>query len=141
VLDAVTPPSLRGARYLAPYGHDGRFASLRDFIRNVIVGEFAGPEPAPQILDALVTYVQEISFLPNPNLGKDGRLTEAASASARRGEVLFHKPFPRDASLSCAACHQPTAGHCHVNRKFADQMTMAVTVHAATVAWRHVSIA
>ena len=31
--------------------------------------------------------------------------------------------------------------HCHVNRKFADQMTVAVTVHAATVAWRHVSIA
>ena len=31
--------------------------------------------------------------------------------------------------------------HCHVNRKFADHMTMAVTVHAATVAWRHVSIA
>ena len=32
-------------------------------------------------------------------------------------------------------------GHCHVNRKFADQMTMAVMLHAATVAWRHVSIA
>ena len=32
-------------------------------------------------------------------------------------------------------------GHCHVNRKFADQMTMAVTVHAAMVAWRHVSMA
>ena len=31
--------------------------------------------------------------------------------------------------------------HCHVNRKFAGQMTMAATVHAATVAWRHVSIA
>ena len=31
--------------------------------------------------------------------------------------------------------------HCHVKRKFADQMTLAVTVHAATVAWRHVSIA
>ena len=31
--------------------------------------------------------------------------------------------------------------HCHVNRKFADQMTMAVTVHAAMVAWRHVSMA
>ena len=25
VFDAVTPPSLRGAKYLAPYGHDGRF--------------------------------------------------------------------------------------------------------------------
>jgi hypothetical protein len=32
-------------------------------------------------------------------------------------------------------------GHCHVNRKFAGQMTMAATVHAATVAWRQVSIA
>ena len=31
--------------------------------------------------------------------------------------------------------------HCHVNRKLAGQMSMAATVHAATVAWRHVSIA
>ena len=31
--------------------------------------------------------------------------------------------------------------HCHVNRKFAGQMTMAATVHAATVAWRQVNIA
>jgi cysteine synthase len=37
--------------------------------------------------------------------------------------------------------HSRTTGHCHVNRKFAGQMTMAATVHAATVAWRHVSIA
>ena len=32
-------------------------------------------------------------------------------------------------------------GHCHVNRKIVDQRTMAVRVHAATVASRHVSIA
>ena len=32
-------------------------------------------------------------------------------------------------------------GHCHVNRKFAGQMTMTATVHPATVAWRQVSIA
>jgi hypothetical protein len=43
VLDPLTIPSLRGARFLAPYGHDGRTASLRDFVRNVIVNEFAGP--------------------------------------------------------------------------------------------------
>ncbi len=43
-LDPVRIPSLRGARYLAPYGSDGRTTSLRDFIRNVIVVEFAGPE-------------------------------------------------------------------------------------------------
>jgi cytochrome c peroxidase len=42
VLDPVTIPSLRGARFLAPYGHDGRIGSLRDFVRNVIVNEFAG---------------------------------------------------------------------------------------------------
>src|SRR5262249_57957510 len=30
LLDPVRVPSLRGARFLAPYGHDGRFASLRD---------------------------------------------------------------------------------------------------------------
>ena len=27
VFDPVTPPSLRGAKHLAPYGHDGRFAT------------------------------------------------------------------------------------------------------------------
>ncbi len=32
-------------------------------------------------------------------------------------------------------------GHCHVNQKFAGQMTIAATIHAAIVAWRHVSIA
>jgi cytochrome c peroxidase len=107
VLDAVTPPSLRGAKYLAPYGHDGRFASLRNFARNVIVNEFAGPEPSPQVLDALVTYIREISFLPNPKLAPGGRLSQQASDAARRGQVLFNKPFRRDAATSCASCHRP----------------------------------
>ena len=69
-------PSLRGARYLAPYGHDGRIASLREFVRSVIVGEFAGPEPSPAVLDAIVAYIQEIDFLPNAKLGAGGRLSE-----------------------------------------------------------------
>jgi len=107
VFDPVTPPSLRGAKYLAPYGHDGRFASLREFVRNVIVNEFAGPEPSPQVLDALVAYINDISFLPNPKLAPGGHLTQQASDAARRGEALFNKPFPREASLSCASCHRP----------------------------------
>jgi cytochrome c peroxidase len=107
VFDPVTPPSLRGARYLAPYGHDGRFGSLRDFVRNVIVNEFAGSEPQPGVLDALETYIREISFLPNPQLGPGGRLSAKASAAARRGETLFNKPFRHDASMSCASCHRP----------------------------------
>jgi cytochrome c peroxidase len=108
VLDPVRIPSLRGARYLAPYGHDGRMPSLRDFVRNVIVGEFAGPEPAPAILDGLVAYIQDIDFLPNPSLGPGGKLNADASDAERRGETLFNRPFPQDASLSCAGCHVPS---------------------------------
>ena len=110
VLDPVRIPSLRGARYLAPYGHDGRMASLRDFVRNVIVNEFAGPEPSPAILDAIVAYVNDIDFLPNPSLGPAGRLTKQVNDAERRGEALFMKPFPHDASLSCGGCHIPSAG-------------------------------
>lgn len=109
LLDPVTIPSLRGARFLAPYGHDGRMASLRDFVRNVIVNEFAGPEPSPQIVDAIVVYIHDIDFLPNPRLGPGGRLTAQVGEPARRGEALFVKPFPHDAGLSCAACHVPSA--------------------------------
>lgn len=109
VLDPVRPPSLRGAKYLAPYGHDGRFASLRDFVRNVIVNEFAGDEPSQQVLDALVDYIQEIAFLPNAKLTASGHLSKEASASAKRGEILFNKPFPKNAAMSCAACHVPSA--------------------------------
>jgi len=102
-------PSLRGIRFTAPYGRDGRFASLRAFTRNVIVNEFNGPEPDPLILDALVAYQRQIEFLPSPQLGADGRLTEVASAAARRGETLFRRPFESMGGHSCAGCHPPDA--------------------------------
>lgn len=108
-LDPVRIPSLRGARYLAPYGNDGRTASLREFIRNVIVGEFAGSEPSPTILDALTAYIQDIDFLPNPSLEPSGKLSSQTSEAERRGEVLFHRPFPHDPAVSCASCHIPSA--------------------------------
>jgi len=107
VFDPVTVPSLRGAKYLGPYGHDGRMASLRDFIRNVVVNEFAGKEPSGEVLDALVTYVNEIGFLPNSKLKAGGKLSGESTAAARRGEALFNKPFPHDPSMSCAGCHTP----------------------------------
>lgn len=108
-LDPIRIPSLRGARYLAPYGHDGRMESLRDFVRNVIVNEFAGAEPTPVVLDAIVAYIHDIDFLPNPNLGPGGRLTGQISDAERRGEALFMKPFPHNPGLSCAGCHAPSA--------------------------------
>ena len=95
VLDAVTVPSLRGARYLAPYGHDGRLASLRDFVRNVIVNEFGGPEPSPAVLDAMVAYIQDIDFLPNPLIGPGGRLTALAdSRGAPRRNAVYKAVSP-----------------------------------------------
>jgi len=110
VLDPVRIPSLRGARYLAPYGVDGRMPSLRDFVHNVIVNEFAGPEPSPVMLDAVVAYLQDIDFLPNQSLGPGGRLTGKISEAERRGEALFAKPFPHDPNMSCAGCHIPSGG-------------------------------
>jgi cytochrome c peroxidase len=108
VLDPVRIPSLRGARYLAPYGNDGRTASLRDFIRNVIVVEFAGPEPSSAVLDGLVAYISDIDFLPNSSLGPGGKLNANTNDAERRGEALFNRPFPHDPTLSCAGCHIPS---------------------------------
>jgi cytochrome c peroxidase len=108
-LNPVRIPSLRGARYLAPYGVDGRMPSLRDFIHNVIVNEFAGPEPSVAVLDALVAYVQDIDFLPNQSLGPTGHLGGKISEAERRGEALFAKPFPHDPATSCAGCHVPSS--------------------------------
>ena len=107
--DSLDIPSLRGIRFTGPYGRDGRFASLRDFTRNVIVNEFAGAEPTPFMLDALEAYMLEFDFLPNSKLNGGGRLTSAASPAARRGEVLFNTPFPGMDGKSCASCHIPSA--------------------------------
>jgi cytochrome c peroxidase len=109
--DPVRIPSLRGARLLAPYGNDGRIASLREFVRNVVVNEFSGPEPSPATLDALVAYIEDIDFLPNLSLGAAGKLLSSRSSAAeRRGEAIFARPFPQDASMSCATCHIPSGG-------------------------------
>ena len=107
--DPLDIPSLRGLRFTGPYGRDGRFASLRDFTRNVIVNEFGGQEPTPFMLDALVAYMLEFDFLPNSMLRPDGHLTEAAPEAAQRGEAIFNRPFVGLADRSCASCHVPDA--------------------------------
>ncbi|HEY1502692.1 MAG TPA: cytochrome c peroxidase [Stellaceae bacterium] len=109
VVDPVTIPSLRGVRSLAPYGHNGRYASLGDFVHAVIVNEFAGPEPSPLLQEAIVAYLQDVDFLPNPRLGPLGHLVGHTTDSEKRGEALFSKPFPGDSTMSCAACHRPSA--------------------------------
>lgn len=106
--DPLDIPDLRGIRFTAPYGRNGRIASLRDFIRNVIVNEFNGAEPDPIVLDAMLAYMNEFDFLPNPQLGRDGWLNHKASAAARRGEELFVQPRAQMNGMSCASCHVPS---------------------------------
>ncbi|MDP6805791.1 MAG: hypothetical protein QF902_10770 [Rhodospirillales bacterium] len=97
----VNFPSLRGVRWTAPYGRDGRFFDLASFTRNVIVAEFGGAEPEPWLLDALVAYQQALALPPNPNLGPLGKLGADAPAPALRGEASFVR--------DCARCHLPSA--------------------------------
>ncbi len=108
LFDPLDIPDLRGIRFTAPYGRNGRFDSLREFVRNVIVNEFNGPEPDPLILDAMVAYMLEFDFLPNPGLAPDGRLAPGATETARRGEELFQRPFDGLGGRSCASCHVPS---------------------------------
>lgn len=105
--DHLDTPSLRGIRFTAPYGRDGREPSLRTFTRNVIVTEFAGSEPTPFQLDALMAYMRQFDFLPNPLIDRAGRLTDEASDAARRGEVIFNRSFEGLGDQSCSSCHTP----------------------------------
>lgn len=107
--DPLDIPDLRGIRFTAPYGRNGRFTSLREFVRNVIVNEFNGPEPDPTLLDGIIAYMNEFDFLSNPQLNADGTLAASATDSAKRGEAIFHRPFDQMAGRSCATCHIPSA--------------------------------
>ena len=109
--DPLDTPDLRGIRFTAPYGRNGRFASLREFVRNVIVNEFNGPEPDPMIMDGMIAYMNEFEFLLNPKLEKSGELNPGkVSEAALRGEKIFYRKFPQMmGGMSCASCHVPNA--------------------------------
>ena len=108
--DPLDIPSLRGIRFTGPYGRDGRIASLSDFTRNVVVNEFAGAEPTPLMLDALVAYQLEFDFLPASQLNPDGTLKpDKVSEEALRGQDLFHTPFDGIGGRACSTCHIPSA--------------------------------
>jgi hypothetical protein len=106
--DPINIPSLRGARFTAPYGHDGRTASLAEFVQSVVTEEFGGPPLSTRELAALVRYVQDLDFLPNANLDSRSRLAPRASAAAKRGEAIFARPQPGFGGGSCATCHVPS---------------------------------
>lgn len=114
--DALDIPDLRGIRFTGPYGRNGRTGSLREFVRNVIVHEFGGPEPDPLMLDGIIAYMNEFDFLPNEKLNADGSLSAKATAAEKRGEVIFKTPFAGMNGQSCASCHIPSANFTDARR-------------------------
>jgi len=107
--DPLDIPDLRGIRFTGPYGRNGRIGSLREFVRNVIVHEFGGPEPDPLMLDGMIAYMNEFDFLPNEKLNAGGTLSGKATDAERRGEKLFRTAFAGMNRMSCASCHIPSA--------------------------------
>ena len=101
IANPVNIPTLRGVRLSAPYGRDGRLAELASFTRQVIVGEFGGPEPPLLLLDALVAYQHQLDLPSNPNLDTAGELVAGAPPAAHRGQTRFRR--------DCAGCHIPSA--------------------------------
>ena len=101
-------PTLRGIRVTAPYGRDGRFASIREFTRQVITIEFGGDEPSELMLDALVAYQLDLAPLPNRHLDHNGNVL-----LTNRNLSDAENMFIRD----CARCHVPgnhyLDGHSH----------------------------
>lgn len=105
----VNIPSLRGVRYTAPYGRDGRSNAMPEFVRSVVTDEFGGEELPPAYLAALVRYLNDLDFVPNRLLDQRNRLTSEATEVARRGERLFRTAREGFDGGSCASCHVPSS--------------------------------
>ncbi len=109
IFNPVNVPSLRGLRFTGPYGHDGRIASLSEFIAGVVTIELGGESLSSAHLSALTRYVMDLDLLPNKNLDRRGMLTAHVTVAARRGEVVFRGPRAAFGGMSCASCHIPSA--------------------------------
>jgi hypothetical protein len=104
-------PALLGVAHTAPYGWDGRNATLQAQARGAIVSPLemhASREPTRRELDALAEF-QGTLAVPAAVPGK-----EYDAARAARGEGLFRTPrpvtdatgeFPAGAMVACATCH------------------------------------
>ena len=94
-------PTLWGVGTRAAYSWAGTAPSLQANIRGIIVNRMKGPEPSAETMEALLAYVNTLTYPPNPFLNADGSPTDAAPAAAKRGYVIF------TIKAGCKACHQP----------------------------------
>jgi hypothetical protein len=104
-------PALFGVAGTAPFGWDGRNATLQDQARGAIVSPLemhATREPSKRELDAIVEFIKTIAEPPAVP-GKD-----FDPVRAKRGEALFRTPrpvidptgeFPSGRPVACSTCH------------------------------------
>jgi cytochrome c peroxidase len=93
-------PTLWGVGSRSAYSWAGTAPSLSANIRSIIVNRMKGPEPSPETLEALVTYVSSLGYPPNPNLTAEGTPSASAPDAAKRGYKVFVR-------AGCQACHLP----------------------------------
>jgi cytochrome c peroxidase len=94
-------PTLWGVTTRAAFSWAGTAPSLQANVRGIIVNRMKGPEPTPEMMEALIAYMSTLTYPPNPYLNADGTPTEAAPAAAKRGYELF------TVKAGCKACHLP----------------------------------
>jgi len=101
-------PTLRGVAETGPWTWHGWQTSLADAARESFTKSMQGPDPTPEQLNDIVTYLKSLEFPPNPHRTPDGGMTEVA----KRGEALF-----RSAKTACSRCHggpELTDGKIHI---------------------------
>ena len=100
-------PSLRGVTRTGPWTWHGWQASLDDAVVESFTKSMQGSTPTAGEVEAMVAYLGSLEFPRNPNLNRDGSLTD----SAKRGEAVF-----KSAKAACNTCHggpQFTDGKVH----------------------------
>lgn len=124
-------PSLRGVGAKHRLGHDGRVGSLREFTRRVIVLEFAGAEPLPLLLDALVAYQEAL----RPSELSDVPVTlEQDLRDIRRHLAALALPLAEeDAALAAQMATMIRGQLGFIDERFPGQQAGAV--HETLVGW------
>lgn len=83
--------SLRGVRETAPYGWDGRFATLAEQVRHSVASTMRGEELAESDVSDLVAFLETLPAWLSSNSRDEAVL---------RGELIFERE-------NCARCHSP----------------------------------
>jgi hypothetical protein len=125
-------PSLRGVKTKERLGQDLGATSLREFTRRVIVVDFAGDEPEPVLLDALVAYQEALRPVP--------LVDEPVSLEQDMRDILHHLDAlalplsEEDAALAARMATMIRGQLGFIDERFPDDEAMR-DVHAILADW------